>query len=191
MTADRARDIVLATAAEFLNLVNQGSSEGAMEELLLRMIWHLNQEGTAGRQKNPSGIISKDKLTVLLTDEHGFHAYDVLSTRISGSMDVHFDEVMPAQYVQERGIADEDHQPPAPEPPSRPVISYDETKSIEFGLACNNVYKESGATFDPGMISVHSMRCAWDYYVGGVTWEQAKHKHVNEFRAEYGLPPLV
>lgn len=70
------------------------------------------------------------------------------------------------------------------------VIPYDEAKSVEFGLACNDVYNESGATPDPGMVSVHSSRAAWDFYVGGMSWPDSKRKHVNEFRAEYGLPPV-
>ena len=71
-----------------------------------------------------------------------------------------------------------------------PMIPYDENKSIEFGLACNDVYAESGAPSDPGMVSVHSSRAAWDFYVGGLTWEDSMHKHINEFRAVYGLPPI-
>lgn len=80
---------------------------------------------------------------------------------------------------------------PDPDPgPGGDVIPYDEAKSIEFGLACNDVYTESGAPMDPGMISVHSSRAAWDYYVGGLEWEESKRKHINEFRAVYGLPPI-
>jgi hypothetical protein len=71
-----------------------------------------------------------------------------------------------------------------------PMIPYDEGKSIEFGLACNDVYTESGAPFDPGMVAVHSSRAAWDYYVGGLAWEDSKKKHLNNFRAVYGLPPI-
>jgi hypothetical protein len=70
------------------------------------------------------------------------------------------------------------------------MIPYDEAKSVEFGQECNKVYEESGAAKDPGMVSVHSSRAAWDYYVGGMSWEDSKKKHVNEFRAEYGLPPI-
>ena len=37
------------------------------EELLLRTIWHLQVAGyEAGRQRNPSGAISFDKITILL-----------------------------------------------------------------------------------------------------------------------------
>jgi hypothetical protein len=67
---------------------------------------------------------------------------------------------------------------------------YDDAKAVEFGTACNEVYTESGAAIDPGMISVHSQRCAYDYYVGGMPWDECLEKHTNEFRAEYGLPPL-
>jgi hypothetical protein len=68
--------------------------------------------------------------------------------------------------------------------------AYDEAKSIEFGTACNEVYVESGAAVDPGMISVHSQRCAYDYYVQGMPWDECLEKHVAEFRAVYGLPPV-
>lgn len=71
-----------------------------------------------------------------------------------------------------------------------PMIPYDEAKSIEFGHACNDVYAEAGAPQDPGMVSVHSSRAAWDYYVGGLPWPESKRKHINEFRAVYGLPPV-
>jgi hypothetical protein len=67
---------------------------------------------------------------------------------------------------------------------------YDDAKAVEFGTACNEVYTESGAAIDPGMISVHSQRCAYDYYVVGMPWDECLEKHTNEFRAEYGLPPL-
>ena len=77
---------------------------------------------------------------------------------------------------------------PTPEPP--PVIPYDEGKSIEFGTACNDVYREAHANQDPGMISVHSQRAAWDYYVGGLEWPVSKRKHINELRAVYGLAPI-
>jgi hypothetical protein len=67
---------------------------------------------------------------------------------------------------------------------------YDEEYSVAFGTACNETYTESGATPDGGMIAVHAMRCAFDYYVAGLPWDQCYVKHVDEFRKEYGLPPL-
>jgi hypothetical protein len=77
----------------------------------------------------------------------------------------------------------------APGPPSG-AIPYNEAYSVEFGHACNAVYQESGAAMDPGMISVQSQRCAYDYYVGGMSWDASCAKHTNELRAVYGLPPL-
>jgi hypothetical protein len=43
-----------------------GLKTALAEQLLLRTIWHLHLAGyEAGRQRNPSGAISVDKLTVL------------------------------------------------------------------------------------------------------------------------------
>jgi hypothetical protein len=67
---------------------------------------------------------------------------------------------------------------------------YDEERSIAFGMACNVAYGESGAPIDPGMIAVHAERDAFDYYVAGVPDPACHTKHVNEFRAVYGLPPV-
>jgi hypothetical protein len=103
-------------------------------------------------------------------------------TDITGQV---FIEVSPINHLG----GDIPDEPDGPDPDGD-VIPYDETKSIEFGLACNDVYIESGAPMDPGMISVHSSRAAWDYYVGGLEWEESKRKHVNEFRAVYGLSPI-
>lgn len=105
-TVDRARLVVLGTGTEFPNLTKQGDSEAAASELMLRMIWHLQLAGfQAGRQRNPSGAISGDKLTVFA--DGAWHAYDVLSTRPPGTpLDVHFDEVFPPNYVPDPGIAD-------------------------------------------------------------------------------------
>ena len=117
MTPDRAEAIVRETAARYPGLMDHGDSEAALEELLLRMIWSLNREGLAGRQRNPSGAISHDKLTVYLGT--AFRAYDVLSTRTTGPMDVHFDEVGSPNYVADPGLADAPGTPP-PVPPSQP-----------------------------------------------------------------------
>jgi hypothetical protein len=40
------------------------------------------------------------------------------------------------------------------------------------------------------MISVMSSRAAWDHYVDGLDWQESFTKHVNEYRAQYGLPPV-
>lgn len=152
--------------------------------LLRHTIWRLNKIGVAGRQRNPSGAISEDKLTVVLSDGK-VHAYDLygLQTPLSFS----FSEVFPADMVEDAGLPD-DGENGHPLPPTN--IPYDEAKAVEFGLACNDVYRESGARIDPGMISVMSQRAAWDYYVNGLSWAESKRKHINELRKEYGLGPL-
>lgn len=81
--------------------------------------------------------------------------------------------------------------PSLPEPPRPPAKKpYTEAYAVEFGHACNQVYQDSGAACDPGMIAVHAQRAAYDYYVGGRAWEASFRKHVNAFRAEYRLPPV-
>lgn len=73
-------------------------------------------------------------------------------------------------------------------------IPYDESKSIDFGLGINQANADYHALhgtdipYDPGMISVHSERAAWDYYVGGLSWDASKVKHLNEYRDVYNLP---
>jgi len=75
-------------------------------------------------------------------------------------------------------------------------IPYNEALSVEFGLGVNQANTDYRAIhgidipYDPGMISVHSERAAWDYYVGGLTWEQSKVKHLNDYRDVYGLPHI-
>jgi len=94
------------------------------------------------------------------------------------------------EHVEGRDIIGGAPDPDEPDPPPSTQIPYNEQYSIEFGLGCNAVYEESGAAIDPGMISVQSQRAAWDYYVGGLTWEESYKKHISELRAIYGLPPL-
>jgi hypothetical protein len=64
-----------------------------------------------------------------------------------------------------------------------------EAKAVSFGMACNDAYTESGATPDGGMIAVHAIRCEHDW-AAGLPWDACYVKHVDAFRAEYGLPPL-
>lgn len=80
--------------------------ESMMEELLLRMIWHLQQAGfTAGRQRNPSLAISKDKLTVQADGE--LWAYDVfLGVDYTAILPVQAVRVCPADYVADGGTPD-------------------------------------------------------------------------------------
>lgn len=80
LSEERAKQVVFATGKEFAYLTAPRSSEdesrAASLELLRRMIWHLQLAGfQAGRQRNPSGAISGDKLTVLADGR--WQAYDV------------------------------------------------------------------------------------------------------------------
>lgn len=111
LSQDRAEEVVRATADEFAHLRAPRGTESeavaAAEELLLRMIWHLRLAGyDAGRQRNPSGAISNDKLTIFL--EGGWHAFDVFYDygRANAQMGVIFLEVFPAGPIGYPGIPD-------------------------------------------------------------------------------------
>ena len=105
-TAQRAEQVVLGVGTEFPSITAQGGSEAAGLQLMLRMIWHLKLAGfQAGRQQNPSGRVSEDKLTVLA--DGMWRVYDVVSTRHDGSpLDVHFDEVPLPNHVPDPGVPD-------------------------------------------------------------------------------------
>jgi hypothetical protein len=111
LTDTRAEQVVNATANEFAHLTGPRPTNDqavqAAEELLLRIIWHLKLAGyDAGRQRNPSGAISNDKLTVFI--DGGWRAYDVFYDygRANQSMKVIFLEVFPASSVGYPGIPD-------------------------------------------------------------------------------------
>jgi hypothetical protein len=80
LTFEHAEEVVYATGNEFPHLKAPHPTDGdavrAAEELLLRIIWHLELAGyDAARQRNPSGAISNDKLNIFI--EGRWHAYDV------------------------------------------------------------------------------------------------------------------
>lgn len=110
LTAQRASDIVYATAKEFPQYTavfgTEGEAVAAAEQLLLRTIWHLQLGGfQAGRQQNPSGAISCDKLTIVI--DGAWHAYDIYSLGYGGrATTVQFLEVWPANPVPSGGIPD-------------------------------------------------------------------------------------
>ena len=111
LSADRAHAVINATANEFPNLTSPRNTtdEGvaAAQELLRRMIWHLQLAGfQAGRQRNPSGALSNDKLTIFI--DGAWHAYDVFNDLGASGvpMKVQFWEVAPANYVPDPGIPD-------------------------------------------------------------------------------------
>lgn len=105
--------IVCGTGNEFPALKTATTTlearEANAEELVKRMIWHLQQHGfTAGRQNNSqSGIrISKDKLTVQV--DGVWWAYDVFGSwdDFTTPMSTHMGAVAPAQYVADGGTPD-------------------------------------------------------------------------------------
>jgi len=110
LSADRARQVINVTAAEFPQLLRVFGTEdeavNAATELLRRTIWHLQLAGfQAGRQRNPSGAISCDKLTIFI--DGGWHAYDVYSLGFAGrATTVQFLEITGANTVQDAGIPD-------------------------------------------------------------------------------------
>jgi hypothetical protein len=109
-TEDRARQVVFGTASEFPHLTAVFGSDSqalsAADELLRRTIWHLHLAGfDAGRQRNPSGTISGDKLTIFVNG--GWHAYDIYSLGYAGrATTVQFVEVYPANPQPDGGIPD-------------------------------------------------------------------------------------
>ena len=107
----RAEQVINATADEFPALraarSTEGEAQAAATELLRRMIWHLRHAGyEAGRQKNPSGAISGDKLTVFA--DGAWHAVDVFYDYGTPGVAVKviFWEVFPANPVGDEGIPD-------------------------------------------------------------------------------------
>lgn len=111
LTAVLAGQIVCGTGNEFASLKaatsDQATRDANSVQLIQRMIWHLQQAGfTAGRQQNPSGAISNNKLTVQV--EGVFRAYDVLvaANDFTQPMGTGMSQVFPASYVADSGIAD-------------------------------------------------------------------------------------
>jgi hypothetical protein len=109
-TEQRAADVVNATGSEFpCHLAVFSSEDEAVaqaEQLLLRMIWHLQRAGfQAARQQNPSGLVSKDKLAIFING--GWRAYDVMSLGYAGkATTVQFFEVPLPNPVPDPGLSD-------------------------------------------------------------------------------------
>jgi hypothetical protein len=111
LSAQQANRIVSATGEEFAHLRapfgSVGEKIGTSDELLRRIIWHLREAGfTAGRQRNPSGAISVDKVTIHA--DGGWHAYDILTNFDVPHQETRmlFIEVTPPSYVPDDGIPD-------------------------------------------------------------------------------------
>ena len=77
------------------------------EEMLERMIWHLLQAGfVAGRQRNPSSAISKDKITIQADGE--LWAFDVFTAfdDFTQALNMQAIRVCPADFVYSAGTPD-------------------------------------------------------------------------------------
>jgi hypothetical protein len=109
-TAGRASQVVFGTASEFPHLTavfrSDSAALGAAEELLRRTIWHLHLAGfQAGRQRNPSGAISNDKISIFVNGS--WHVYDIFSLGYAGrATTVQFFEVPAPNHVPDGGIPD-------------------------------------------------------------------------------------
>lgn len=111
LNAIRAGQIVCGTGNEFPALKNATADLATRianaTELVARMIWHLREAGfTAGQQRNPSGIISDNKLCVVV--DGVTRAYDVLRGKsdFANPMSTQMLEVAPADLVDYGGIPD-------------------------------------------------------------------------------------
>lgn len=107
----RAEQVVRATADEFPHLLAPRGTDAAAvaqsEELLRRTIWHLQHAGfQAGRQRNPSGAISNDKLTIFA--DNAWRAFDVFYDYgvANQATQVIFFEVFPPNPQADGGISD-------------------------------------------------------------------------------------
>jgi hypothetical protein len=108
-SANRAGLIIGGTANEWPALIaitaDQAARDANMETLLRRMIWHLILDGyTAGRQRNPSGIVSLDKLCVV--EAGTLRCFDVFTGVYTAPMTVQAIQVSPANLVIDAGIPD-------------------------------------------------------------------------------------
>jgi hypothetical protein len=110
LTEAQAEKITYNTSTEFPQLTavygSDSEAEAAAEQLLLRTIWHLQQYGfQAARQKNPSGIISKDKLCVQIGGV--WRSFDIFRLGYAGvATSVQWLEVFPPNPIADRGIPD-------------------------------------------------------------------------------------
>lgn len=101
----------MATSEEFAYLkaarATEAQAVAAAAELLRRTIWHLHLAGyQSGRQRNPSGALSNDKLTIAI--DGAWRAYDIFMDYGSPGVEMRviFLEVFPANAVTDSGIPD-------------------------------------------------------------------------------------
>lgn len=110
LTAITAGQVVCGVGNEYSSLLAATGSQAARDanvlELLLRVIWHLQQAGfTAGRQRNPSGILSTDKVTIRIGAE--LRAYDIMALNpFTIPLSMHMIQVGSPNYVADPGTPD-------------------------------------------------------------------------------------
>lgn len=111
LTAELAGKIICGCGNEFPALLaptaDAATRDANITQLLSRMIWHLQLSGfVAGKQRNPSGVISNNKLTVQI--DGGYYAYDVIVSANDYTVQAHtgMSRVCPADYVADAGTAD-------------------------------------------------------------------------------------
>ena len=110
LSEDRAQQVVFNTSREFPRLIQVFNTDdqalAAASELLRRTIWHLQLAGyQAARQRNPSGLISQDKLNIFISGS--WHVYDIFSLGFAGrATTVQFLEITGSNPVPDPGLAD-------------------------------------------------------------------------------------
>jgi hypothetical protein len=111
LNAVRAGHLACGTAHEFPAYLNAAPDEATRntnaETLLRRMIWHLRLGGfTAGRQKNPSGAISNDKLCVTVDGTTRVYDMFVGKGNFSAPMSTSMREAGMPNMIDDVGIPD-------------------------------------------------------------------------------------
>lgn len=110
LDAHTAGMIVCGTGAEYASLlapaVDQPTRDANVLTLLGRVIWHLQLAGfTAGKQMNPSGAISTDKVALVINGANV--AYDIVSLVPFGTqMTMHMVPIGGANLQPDGGISD-------------------------------------------------------------------------------------
>jgi hypothetical protein len=162
-----------------------------------QVVYELPGQGYGSKRADKTRPVTKDGLA----QETGgrLYVWDMLSGAGTGSPTLapigDAEDITGQIFVPVAGVNILNAAPGAPTqppvPPPATGIGYDEAKSVEFGKGCNDVYKQvPTVAVDPGMISVFSSRAAYDYYTGRLSWPDSYRRHINEFRAEYGLGPV-
>jgi hypothetical protein len=111
LSGQRAQEVIEATGREFSHLLaphgSEGSKVAATDELLHRVIWHLQLAGyQVGRQRNPSGAVSFDKVTIVIDGQ--WKAFDIFTDWDSPGRETRilFIEVFPPSHVPSSGLSD-------------------------------------------------------------------------------------